>query len=346
VAATRRSRLIVLGFFVNPLESAVHRLVAPNATFIRMNFLRPRCGWNGARFARVLDRLDALTDGRPVEAVVWGYRDLLNYGVDMSAHFERCWRFERALIEPPLAAGSAFVVGWRSIYFDGRSSTDLERNLNALTPGRLPQSPDGRRLLSRILDASLSKSPGSATATARPTGRDLLIVGQCAGDQAITYTHALAHDNPGLLDLVAKHLLAGERAFDRVYFKPHPKSRTNAADLAYVRDRYPRIEIVDGGAGIASVLADRPTVATLTSGAGLEAAVRVCTVHTFGVPFYSHWGFTVDHMQVPGLPERRANRLSAADVLLYAVMRHTRYVDPRTGRPMSAMEAFGLAPAR
>src|SRR5262245_47588105 len=220
--ATPRNRPLALGFFVNKVEMGIHPTLCPGASFIRINSIRPRQGWNAARFARFLNRLTALTVGRPVEAIVWGYRDRRNHGVDVGTYFDDCWRVERALIEPPKAAGNAFVVGYRSIYFDGRESTDLERRLNALIPGTLPQSPDGRRLLEHILSRSLSKFQGTSDLAVRPTERDLVIIGQCTGDQAVEDTDALARDNPGLIDLVAKHLLSGGHGFERVCFKPHP----------------------------------------------------------------------------------------------------------------------------
>jgi capsular polysaccharide export protein len=338
ILATPENHPIALGFFVNAEERGVHPALFPDAAFIRVNFPRPRHGWNGDRFAQLLKLLSTLTANRAVEAIVWGYRDIRSYGIDIGSYFDRCWRVERALIEPPAAAGNAFVVGYRSIYFDGRNGTDLESRLNALTPGELPQSSEGKRLLTHILDAALSKFSGKP-APVRLTERDLLIIGQCTGDQALEYTDTLTRDNPGLVGLVAKHLLAGDRRFERVYYKPHPKNPTTLADLAHIRENYPHIQIIDGSVGIVQLLEGKPTVATLTSGVGLEAAVRGCEVHTFGISFYSHWGFTIDHMSCP----RRTNRLSPEDVLLFTVMHHTRYSDPHKKRPISALAAFGLS---
>jgi capsular polysaccharide export protein len=312
--------------------------VCPDAKFIRVNFPRAKRGWNSARFTSLLMRLADMTFGRPVTAIVWGYRDRKNHEVDVGGYFDRCVRVERGLVDPPKARRSAFVVGDRSIYFDGREETDLERRLNTLEPRLLPRSPEGELLLTYILASALTKYPNTSEATTRPTARDLLIVGQCSGDQAILETHALARDNPGLMDLVAQHLLAGGHGFERVYYKPHPRNGTNPADLCYLDARYPRIAVIDAGVSIMPLLEQRPTIATLTSGVGLEAAVRGCTVHTFGVAFYSHWGFTVDHVSC----ERRTNRLSPEDVFLFMLMEHTRYADPSTGKFIGAFNAFGL----
>jgi capsular polysaccharide export protein len=339
ILVTPRSRSIALGFFVNKSERPLRHAVCPEAKFVRVNFPRAKRGWDAARFTSLLKRLAAMTSDRPVTAIVWGYRDRKNHGVDVGRYFDRCVRVERGLVDPPRARRSAFVVGERSIYFDGREETDLERRLNKLEPGLLPHSPNGKRLLDYILASALTKYPSTSEATTRPTARDLLIVGQCSGDQAILETHALARDNPGLMDLVARHLLADGHGFERVYYKPHPRNGTNSADLTYFNARYPHIAVIEDGVSIVPLLAAKPTVATLTSGVGIEAAVRGCTVHTFGVPFYSHWGFTIDHLPCP----RRTNRLSPEDVFLSVVMEHTRYADPSAGRPIGASEAFGLS---
>jgi capsular polysaccharide export protein len=338
VVLAPKHRPIVLGFFVNGGAARnLPRAVCPEATFIRVNFPRNRRGWDRASFIRLLKRLRGLA-ASPVEAIVWGNRDRTHHGVDVGDFFDRCLRVERGLIGAPAAPKAAFIVGERSVYFDGRISTDIERRLNALKSGLLAGSPDGKRLLIHILASALTKYPSKSKTTTRPTARDLLIIGQCTGDQAIIQTEAMARDNPGLVDLAAKHLLSNDGAFARVFYKPHPKNKTTAADLAYIRERYPDIAVIEDGVSIVPCLEQRPTIATLTSGVGIEAAVRGCPVHTFGVPFYSHWGFTVDHMPC----QRRTNRLSAEDVFLFMVMEHTRYANPRTRRPIGALKAFGL----
>jgi capsular polysaccharide export protein len=333
-----RNRPLALGFFVSRSAHNVPRAVCPDATYIRVNFPRASHGWDTARFAELLKRFSSVVDGRQVTAIVWGRRDHSHHKFDVSRVFKHCLRVERGLLAPPGAPKTAFIVGDSSIYFDGRESTDLERRLNKLEPGLLPHSAEGKRLLEHILASSLTKYAATSKTAMKPTVRDLLIVGQCTGDQAIIQTEAMKRDNPGLVDLAAKHLLSKEGAFERVFYKPHPKNKTNAADLAYIRERYPAIAIVEDGVSIVPLLEQRPTIATLTSGVGIEAAVRGCPVHTFGVPFYSHWGFTVDHMPCG----RRTNRLSAADVFLFMLMEHTRYADPKTGKSARALKAFGL----
>lgn len=338
VAFLPRKRPVALAFFVNRVDAkGLARAVCPDAAFVRVNYPRSACGWDARALKWLVRRLTAAVGTRPVQAIVWGYRDRKNHGVDLDHYFGGCLRAERALVPPPRSLNTAFIVGTGPIYFDGRESTDLERRLNQLASQQLPRSDDGRRLLAHVLASRMTKYTYHGQPGEIPTASDLLIVGQCTGDQAITETRALALTNPGLIELVAKRVLPGHR-FENIYFKPHPRSSTTASDLGYLLEQHPNIRIIDSKAQIIPILNARPTVATLTSGVGLEAALRGCVVHTFGVSFYSNWGFTVDHLPCP----RRTNRLSAEDVFLCVAMEMTRYVSQNTGRRASAIEAFGL----
>jgi capsular polysaccharide export protein len=331
-----RGRAVALGFFVHGQDSRLlPRAVCPDATFIRVGYPRRRRGWDSAAFAWLLRTLTRIAGSRKTTAIVWSYRDRTDHNEDVGRYFADCWRAERALIRTPSLGNTAYVVGNRSIYFDGRASTECEQRLNALEPGSLPNSEAGRRILAHVLASGLSKYQASTTNPVPLSNRDLLILGQCTGDQAITQTEALAQTNAGLVQLATERL----QGFDAVYFKPHPKNRTNATDLARISEHFPQVRIIDANTNVVPLLAARPVVATLSSGAGLEAAIRGCKVNTFGVPFYSHWGFTIDHLPCP----RRTNRLSAEDVFLFMLMEHTKYVDPDEGRRISAVEAFGLA---
>jgi capsular polysaccharide export protein len=331
-----RERPVAFGFFVRGRDARLLKgAVCPNATFIRVGYPRRKRGWDTAAFSWLLRTLNRVSGSRKTAAIVWSYRDRTDHDEDVSRYFADCWRAERALIRSRSPVNAAFVVGSRSIYFDGRASTECERRLNALQPGSLPGSEAGKRILAHVLASGLTKYQAATSSPVRLTSRDLLIIGQCTGDQAITQTEAMAQTNGALVEIATERL----RGFDRVYFKPHPKNGTNAEDLAYLREHHPEVSMIDANASIVPLLEARPMVATVSSGAGLEAAVRGCKVNTFGIPFYSHWGFTVDHLPCP----RRTNRLSPDDVFLFMLMEHTTYMDPESGRKISAVEAFGVA---
>ncbi|CAH7364142.1 conserved hypothetical protein [Vibrio chagasii] len=68
-------------------------------------------------------------------------------------------------------------------------------------------------------------------------------------------------------------------------------------------------------------------VYVVTSGMGFEALLRGCEVHVFGVPFYSHWGLTVDYASMP----RRVRSRALEDVFYFSYVQQSRYVNPLTG---------------
>jgi capsule polysaccharide export protein KpsC/LpsZ len=79
---------------------------------------------------------------------------------------------------------TSFIVNARSIYFDGRASSDFEERLNNLIPGEIPKSNAGRRILDYVLNNNASKYILREQHHESLSSDDLLIVGQCTGDQA------------------------------------------------------------------------------------------------------------------------------------------------------------------
>jgi capsular polysaccharide export protein len=340
-----RDKAIALGFFVNKAEGALlPAAICPDATFIRINFPQRKRGWNAENFRWLVRLLKQAAGDRQIYGLTWGCRDQLNHGYELSHEFNTFYRIEHGLIRgastPAGNLRTSFIVNARSIYFDGRASSDFEEKLNDLPRGELIQTEAGRRVLDFVLNSNSSKYSLREQHHESVSGDDLLIVGQCTGDQSIEQTEALARTNTGLVDLVAEKMLSS-RTYRSVCYKPHPKNSGTAADLAYLKANYPTIRIIDGDISIVTLLKAKPTVATLTSGAGLEAALRGCSVHCFGISFYSNWGFTTDYIPC----RRRRNQLSADDVFLYMLLKQTAYVDWRTRKRITATEAFGLAGA-
>jgi capsular polysaccharide export protein len=337
-----KDRAITFGLFINAGEGRfLPNAIGLGSTFIRINYPRRKRGWRANDFDRLVRTLVRLAKRRPLSAVIWGYRDRLNHGLDIGAYFDDYYRVERALIRPssilPANTRTAFVLGRKSIYFDGRVNTDLEQSLNHLVPGQLQRSDEGNRILRHVLESGITKYALQDHYVQPHPLPDLLIVGQVAGDQAIAETEVLARTNPDLIELASRHLIATGQ-YKKAYFKPHPKSKSTQADLAYLQAHHPGIGIIEAGANIVPILAATPAIATVTSGVGLEAALRGCPVHCFGISFYSNWGFTNDYLSC----SRRTNRLSAEDVFLHMVMAQTVYIDWRTGKHTTALEAFGI----
>ena len=75
--------------------------------------------------------------------------------------------------------------------------------------------------------------------------------------------------------------------------------------------------------GDALALFDRvDSVHTMTSLVGFEALLRNKKVYTYGQPFYSGWGLTIDAMPI----ERRNRQLSLEELVAGSLMRYPTYI--------------------
>ena len=77
--------------------------------------------------------------------------------------------------------------------------------------------------------------------------------------------------------------------------------------------------LMDEGVALTDLLAKKPHVYTMTSGAGFEALIYGCKVTAVGGPYYTGWGLTDDHLEF----SRRAVRRSVED-LFYATYTNRR----------------------
>ena len=61
-----------------------------------------------------------------------------------------------------------------------------------------------------------------------------------------------------------------------------------------------------------------------TTQLGMEALICGKEVHTFGIPFYSGWGLTIDYQDC----ERRTNKRSVEELFYIAYIMYSHYVNP------------------
>lgn len=61
-----------------------------------------------------------------------------------------------------------------------------------------------------------------------------------------------------------------------------------------------------------------------TTQLGMEALICGKEVHTFGIPFYSGWGLTIDYQDC----ERRTNKRSIEELFYIAYIMYSHYVNP------------------
>lgn len=325
---------LVLGFWINRSEMLAAAAVDPTARFVRFGFLSRNHCWTGEEIRELLESVARMTAEDEPTVIVWGIRDR-THGQDLDELFPVVTRVERGLLPGPPSKRlkTSFMPEREGIYFDGRQPSDCERELQALTAGYAARSPAARAVLNHVRQTQITKYVLADDEAVRLKPGGLLIIGQVNGDQAVDETLTVAKSNFDLVVWIRE--TQPVRDVSRYYYKPHPRNRRdNEDEVARLVDMYPDLEIVEPGVNVHKLFEQRPRVATMTSGAGLEAALHGCEVHTFGVSFYSNWGFTIDHFDCP----RRTNRLSAEDVAAHMWLDRTVYVDPRTRLIVPATE--------
>ena len=222
-----------------------------------------------------------------------------------------------------LRPGASYVLDATGIYYDATAPSDLERLLQTdeFDDALLERA---GRLRSAIVDARISKyNVGTAPMPAMPKGRPVVLVaGQVEDDASIRLGAATATTNIALLRLARER-----NPGTTIAFKPHPDveaglrpGRIAPADLATLAD----VVLRDVSAPDAIEAADR--VEVITSLIGFEALLRGKPVTTHGLPFYAGWGLT----ESPACP-RRTRRLTLDELVAGALIRYTRYLDPRSG---------------
>lgn len=331
VAARRRGKAHCFGFGISRNKHDILRAEHPGASIVscRVHKVADAYVKQPAFVGALALRLcrTAAACGLPV--AVWGYADRLALGVDL-ADAGPVERLERAIWGPTADSGApvfAYVLDRRAPYFDGRRATDLEVAAETLAPADLAAAVAA---LAPILAGRFQKYAGLAAAPGFDLGPDdLVIAGQSIGDAAWVETDALVDDN---VDLVLRAM--SEIPARRVFYKAHPFNRTNDADRARL-STVAGLNLLDPAVSFAAIAERRPKVAVVTSGAGLEAALAGCDVHTFGTAFYTHRGFTVDRTAC----DRRRRRLTAREMLAVTLLAYTRYADRTSQTPLAAAEA-------
>lgn len=222
-----------------------------------------------------------------------------------------------------LRPGASYVLDATGIYYDATAPNDLERILETETVDAA-MSERAARLRAAIVEARISKyNVGTRALPPLPAGRPLVLVaGQVEDDASIRLGATAITTNVGLL----RAARAGNPGAT-IAFKPHPDveaglrpGRIAPAELARLAD----VVLRDVPAPDAIDAADK--VEVITSLIGFEALLRGKPVTTHGLPFYAGWGLTLSPPCV-----RRTRRLTLDELVAGALIRYTRYLDPRTG---------------
>ena len=227
---------------------------------------------------------------------------------------------------------ASVIIDGRGVYYDTRSSSDLEHLLQtAEFPGALLAR--AHRLKQDLVQRGITKYNVGAPMAALPSmpgRRRLLVPGQVANDKSVlTGGGGLS---PGL-PLLQRVRAANPDAF--IIYKPHPDVEAGHRPGAVPDAQALRFaDIVLRDAPMGSLIEAVDEIHTLTSLAGFEGLLRGRRVVTYGAPFYAGWGLTTD-LAPPIRPRRplSLDALVAATLILYPF-----YLDPVSRLPCEPEE--------
>ncbi|QIW15221.1 capsule biosynthesis protein [Pasteurellaceae bacterium RH1A] len=168
--------------------------------------------------------------------------------------------------------------------------------------------------------------------------KKILVVGQVEDDASIRTGSPQIFKN---LDLLKKVREGNPNAY--IVYKPHPDVVSGNRVGHIPPDQ--AVQFADFLAEKANVLDCILAVDelhTMTSLAGFEALLRGKTVHCYGLPFYSNWGLTVDHLKL----ERRTRQLSLLELIAGTLVYYPLYIDPNTRHMINAQQAIKLLKAQ
>ncbi|WP_378949638.1 hypothetical protein [Mesorhizobium sp. ANAO-SY3R2] len=294
-----------------------------------------------ARPEYIQDWLHSLTSNiRDVGFLTVGRRDRALLGLDLNTLGNPVTRFEVCLLPNLFKNSPRPFIGYMKDhigpYFDGSGNTELESALNDLSPGWWHEDPIAVDFLEDYKKSRIQKylpiDYGKVTTSLRET--DIVVLGQCTGDQALVYTDGVAKTNFDLVSRVIEDYSCKKR---RIFYRAHPRNPKNTEEIAQLAARHPRdLTILEPTVPFLDLIERRPTVATMTSGAALEAAIRGCPVVTYATSFFSNWGFTEDALHCT----RRTTTLSVEDVFLYVYTKYSTYMNPYGDGSITALEAL------
>ncbi len=232
----------------------------------------------------------------------------------------------------------SLIFDQSGIYFDARSSSDLENILKSRSFSDEEKS-RGRALRKLLSDLKISKYnlPTNKETMFIQGGYDnvILVPGQVESDASLRYGSNEISDNLSLLKVVRA---SNPNAF--LIYKEHPDivaglRKNESSGLRNYCNVY-----VDSG-DICDWLGIVDQVHTMTSLAGFEALIRGKKVFCYGHPFYAGWGLTKDIYKEDayGCISRRSQRTRAnglnpltIDELVYATLvEYPLYIHPKTG---------------
>ena len=222
----------------------------------------------------------------------------------------------------------SLIIDSRGLYFDCSRPSDLEHAINTiqLSAQQVERGSELRRQLlsQRVSKYNLSGACDNIFSAAGKGQKKLLVTGQVDSDASIKFGSPQIRSN---LDLLQKVRKFAPDAY--IVYKPHPDVLI-AGRTGHIPE-YDVLQWADSlttDSDIFDCISQCDEMHVMTSLAGFEGLLQDKVVHTWGCPFYSSWGLTVDHYHC----ERREANRTVDELVFFAYDYYSRYVNWNTRR--------------
>lgn len=227
-------------------------------------------------------------------------------------------------VSPKLKKSIGYTIDDITHYIDASIPSRLELMLNdkelIITD---EQRQRARKCMDKILETHLSKynnQPIFEPKIGREGVKKILVVDQSYGDWSIIKGHGSDEIFKLMLETAIK-----ENPNADIIVKTHPDTMSGNRGGYYTGLKqhdniYPMTDPINP----ISLVKYCDKVYVCTTQLGLEALICGKEVHTFGTPFYSGWGLTLDYQKC----ERRTNRRTLEELFYIAYIMYSHYVNP------------------
>jgi len=286
---------------------------------IRLHFINPL--FKDTLSAALSKGLDAQS-----HIYIWGKKPFAAIEQYAQTHGNKVFRVEDGFIRS-IGLGSdltqpySLVVDSRGIYFDPAQPSELEHLLQyyEFDEALLQRASNLRQ---QLINSKLSKyNSASEVELALPSDKIVsLVIGQVEDDASIIFG-ANSMSNSELLRVVKECY-----AQHYIIYKPHPDVVSGNRIGNVAADVLSECcDMVVEDISITLLLEKVDEVHTMTSLTGFEAMIRGKKVYTYGQPFYSSWGLSIDEQ-----PLLRRNRVLSIEAMIAAVyILYPRYLSPK-----------------
>lgn len=239
---------------------------------------------------------------------------------------------KQATLEQRRAFG--FILDDMGYYFDARQPSRLEKILNSSDFSISRDDFDrSQKLIKRIIDEKITKYNkyvSDNNISWRPQIDSVLVIEQKMNDASIIFSDGHIEDFQTMV-----HDACTSYPDKTIYFKRHPDNILSN-NISFLNLNYDNLIVVPDEVSVTDLLDYCGYIYTVSSQVGFEGLLRKKKVYTYGKPFYSGWGLTVDRNKT----ERR-NKIRTVEELFYvACIKLSVYFNPLNDEMMSIEDSF------